>query len=52
MIQYDENGDCKACGLPGSGFVEQGVCMCGDDPIDEDALEEWDLERRQRWSEL
>jgi hypothetical protein len=30
MITYDKNGICTRCKLPGSGFVSDGVCMCGD----------------------
>jgi hypothetical protein len=29
-LTYDKRGNCTRCGLPGSGFVEDGVCMCGD----------------------
>jgi hypothetical protein len=28
MITYDKNGNCTKCGLPGSGFVSDGVCHC------------------------
>ena len=33
MIRFDENGMCTTCGLPGSGYVDDGVCEClsGDD---------------------
>lgn len=30
MIEYDKDGLCKKCRLPGSGFVADGVCACGD----------------------
>jgi hypothetical protein len=30
-ISYDKDGNCTRCGLPGSGFVADGVCMCLDD---------------------
>lgn len=30
MLTYDENGICTSCGLPGSGFIADGVCHCGD----------------------
>lgn len=28
LIEYDVNGNCTFCGLPGTGFVEDGVCQC------------------------
>lgn len=31
MVRYDKNGNCTKCGLPGSGFVEDGVCTCLDE---------------------
>lgn len=31
---YDKDGNCTRCGLPGNGFVADGVCMCRE--IDED----------------
>lgn len=30
-VRYDPHGNCRSCGLPGSGFVTQGVCHCLDD---------------------
>jgi hypothetical protein len=54
MLQYDENGDCIRCGLPGSGFVSDGVCMCEDEPWtdeDEAALEEYEERKRRRIAE-
>jgi hypothetical protein len=50
-VMYDENGDCTRCGMPASGFVNDGVCHCLDNDWsrdDEDALEEWDISRRRR----
>lgn len=41
MVTYDKNGNCTKCGMPGSGFVSDGVCMC---------LEE--EERREQWNSL
>jgi hypothetical protein len=29
-LTYDKRGNCTRCGLPGSGFVEDGVCTCGE----------------------
>lgn len=37
-IRYDKNGNCETCGLPGSGFVEDGVCQCLER---EEAAERW-----------
>jgi hypothetical protein len=31
IITYDKDGNCTRCGLPGSGFVSDGVCTCGED---------------------
>lgn len=31
-LSYDSKGNCTRCGLPGSGFVADGVCECGDRP--------------------
>jgi hypothetical protein len=38
QVTYDKNGLCTRCGLPGTGFVEDGVCECldGDDYAGED----------------
>lgn len=30
MVQYDRDGLCTKCRLPGSGFVSDGVCECVD----------------------
>lgn len=30
-VYYDRNGNCTTCGLPGSGFVADGVCHCLDE---------------------
>lgn len=32
MLKYDSTGRCTVCRLPGSGFVSEGVCECGDRP--------------------
>lgn len=30
---YDKNGNCVDCGLPGNGFVSDGVCDCPGHPL-------------------
>ncbi len=61
-VKYDKNGNCESCGKPGSGFIDE-VCMCleeqemrerWDAPLSrdqEDALEEFEHDRRQRRAE-
>jgi hypothetical protein len=50
MITYDKNGNCTRCGLPGTGFVEDGICDCWTDE-DEAALEEYEEHKRRRIAE-
>lgn len=56
MVRYDENGDCTRCGLPGSGWVADGVCRCLDEEEqwtdeDEAALEDYEERKRRRIAE-
>jgi hypothetical protein len=39
MVRYDEKGDCTSCGLPATGFINDGVCLCLER---EEAAERWD----------
>ncbi len=36
-VRYDKDGNCETCGMPGQGFVEDGVCHCLDDDGGDDS---------------